>query len=146
MISLRPSTHADLLALHRIWRRAVEATHHFLSAPHLETISELVRDYYLPTTIFVLAVDANDQPVAFLGGEGETIEALFVDPDWFGKGVGRMLMQEALRRGPVLRLDVNEQNEKARRFYERWGFVVVGRSEVDGSGLPYPLLHLERRS
>lgn len=142
---LRPSTPADLPALHRVWRRSVEATHDFLAPEHLETLSEVVRDFYLPTTIFLLATDVNDQPVGFLGGEDGTIEALFVDPDWFGKGVGRVLMDEALKRAPVVKLDVNEQNAKARRFYERLGFVVVGRSETDGAGLPYPLLHLERR-
>jgi putative acetyltransferase len=145
MLSLRASTPGDLPALHRLWRRSVEATHDFLAPHHLETISELVRDYYLPTTIFLLAVDADDRPVGFLGGEGEMVEALFVDPDWFGKGVGRLLMEAALKRSQVLKLDVNEANDKARRFYERQGFVVVGRSDVDGSGLPYPLLHMERR-
>jgi putative acetyltransferase len=145
VITLRLSTHDDLPALHRIWRRSVEATHHFLTPAHLEMLSEIVRDYYLPTTIFLLAVDANDQPVAFLGGEGGTVEALFVDPDWFGKGVGRMLMTQALTRAPVLRLDVNEQNAQARGFYERLGFVAVGRSETDGAGLPYPLIHMEWR-
>ncbi|MGY0625916.1 MAG: GNAT family N-acetyltransferase, partial [Paraglaciecola chathamensis] len=40
------------------------------------------------------------------------------------------------------KVDVNEQNPKALGFYQRIGFKVVGRSELDGQGKPYPLLHL----
>jgi putative acetyltransferase len=37
---------------------------------------------------------------------------------------------------------VNEQNPAACRFYQACGFVVIGRSEVDDAGRPYPLLHM----
>ncbi|MNN83835.1 putative N-acetyltransferase YjaB [compost metagenome] len=39
-------------------------------------------------------------------------------------------------------LDVNEQNAQALGFYLHQGFEVVGRSETDGMGQPYPLLHM----
>ena len=39
-------------------------------------------------------------------------------------------------------LDVNEQNPQALGFYLHEGFEVVGRSQTDGLGQPYPLLHL----
>ena len=44
-------------------------------------------------------------------------------------------------KGPLL-LDVNEQNPQARVFYESLGFVVDGRSSVDSTGRPFPLLHM----
>ena len=37
---------------------------------------------------------------------------------------------------------MNEQNPRALGFYRRMGFEVVGRSELDELGNPYPLLHL----
>ena len=45
-------------------------------------------------------------------------------------------------------MDVNEQNVSAAGFYAHRGFEVVGRSETDEAGRPYPLLHLrlDRRS
>ena len=42
-------------------------------------------------------------------------------------------------------LDVNEQNPQAVGFYFKQGFEVIGRSEVDGMGQPYPLLHMRLR-
>ena len=41
-------------------------------------------------------------------------------------------------------MDVNEENQAARGFYEALGFVVVGRSPLDETGRPHPLLHLRR--
>jgi putative acetyltransferase len=40
--------------------------------------------------------------------------------------------------------DVSEQNPQAAGFSVRQGFVAVGRSETDGEGRPFPLLHLNR--
>jgi putative acetyltransferase len=39
---------------------------------------------------------------------------------------------------------VNEQNEGACAFYRKLGFRQVGRSELDDSGRPFPILHLAR--
>jgi len=51
-------------------------------------------------------------------------------------------VDHAKRGRPRLRTTVNEQNRLAVGFYERMGFRVSGRSPDDGSGRPYPLLHM----
>jgi putative acetyltransferase len=43
-------------------------------------------------------------------------------------------------------VDVNEENAAARSFYEALGFVLVGRSPLDDTGRPHPLLHLRREA
>jgi putative acetyltransferase len=45
-----------------------------------------------------------------------------------------------------LTAEVNEQNHAACRFYEACGFVVEGRSEVDDTGRPYPLLQVRLKA
>ena len=96
----------------------------------------------------VLHADA-PRPVGFMGCNWPRIEMLFVEPEYFGLGIGRMLLgharQRAMAESATLTLDVNEQNPAALAFYEHMGFVVTGRSPVDGQGRPYPLLHMEWR-
>lgn len=54
-----------------------------------------------------------------------------------------MLVRHGISLHPKMTTDVNEQNSQAVGFYERMGFRRAGRSEVDGEGRPYPLIHLE---
>lgn len=80
--------------------------------------------------------------VGFMLLSGQHMDALFIDPDVCGCGVGRMLVEHALSMAPELTTNVNEQNEQAVGFYKKVGFKVTGRSEVDDLGKPYPLLNL----
>lgn len=38
---------------------------------------------------------------------------------------------------------MNEQNPQASGFYRHYGFVITGRSPLDGQGNPFPLLHMK---
>ena len=69
-----------------------------------------------------------------MGLSDELIEILFVHPDEQGKGYGKQLMQYALHEKHIYKVDVNEQNEKAHRFYLHMGFQLIGRDETDPSG------------
>ncbi len=65
---------------------------------------------------------------------------LFVHPAWRGHGIGRRWLVYAIDVLGATTLDVNEQNEQALGFYLHMGLEVVGRSERDDFGKPYPLL------
>lgn len=67
---------------------------------------------------------------------------LFIDPDYRGKGLGKALLSYGVEHCQATAVDVNEQNPQAVNFYLKFGFKVIGRSELDGMGKPYPLLHL----
>jgi putative acetyltransferase len=141
MITIRKSTLADGMRVMEIWRRAVDATHDFLTARDRCDIETEVAAF-LPVAPLDLATDERDYPVGFMLLDDGHMEALFVDPDFRGSGVGRTLVEEAIRRHPDLSTDVNEQNLQAIGFYQRLGFERCGRSGVDGQGRPYPLIHL----
>lgn len=64
------------------------------------------------------------------------IDQLAVAPCAKGKGVASRLLAEARRLSPEgLRLDVNIDNPRAVRFYERENFVTVGEGLAAQSGL-----------
>lgn len=93
----------------------------------------------------VVARSAAGTPIAFMGIEGRRLEMLFVTPSERGQGLGRRLLAYGVEQFGVDALDVNEQNPQARGFYEHLGFEVAGRSELDGQGNPYPILHMRKR-
>lgn len=140
-ISIRASRRGDGSRVIQIWRRAVDATHHFLTPADRAAIEEMVRDF-LPEAPLWLAVDEADNALGFMLVDGGHMEALFVDPASHGRGVGRALVAHGLTLHPAMTTDVNEQNEAAVRFYEHMGFRATGRSALDAQGRPYPLIHL----
>lgn len=141
MYTLRESRPDDSTTLIDLWRRSVDATHHFLSAEDRKAIDAEVCDF-LPQTPVIVAVDESDKPYGFMLLNGSHLEALFIDPDVRGNGVGRQLLQYGLSRYKTLTTDVNMQNTQAVGFYKRMGFTETGRTEVDSQGRPYPLIHL----
>lgn len=144
--SIRPASAADHPTLLTLWERSVYATHEFLTADDIAFFRPLVAEALASGSLelWVLATDA-DAARGWLGIAGAHIEALFLAPEARGQGGGRQLVAHAQAlRGGALTVDVNEQNPAARGFYERLGFGVVGRSAVDGTGRPFPLLHMRR--
>ena len=141
LIPIRASRPEEAARLFEIWQAAVAVTHSFVAPDDLRLFARIVREEYLPNAGFWVAVDEQDRPLGFMGMSGTNVDSLFVDPEHIGRGLGRALMDHARTIAPGLSVDVNEQNEAAVGFYRRLGFRLVGRSEVDDNGRPYPILH-----
>ncbi len=135
---IRPSTQEDLPLLSEIWEEAVSVTHNFLSNSDFAEIKTRLPEYFDNSKVYIY--EENGALKGFLGITGDNIDMLFVRER--GTGIGTALLGFAVENG-ACRVDVNEQNHKARSFYGKHGFEVCGRSETDGSGMPYPLLHLK---
>jgi len=130
-----------------IWYRAVRLTHTFLSDSDLQFYRSIVQNGALKEVEIWVGRNEREEPTGFIGLEGTKIEMLFVDPECHGMGIGSRLIKHVQKlKGSTVQVDVNEQNEGACAFYKRFGFVQTGRSELDGSGKPFPLLHLEYRA
>ena len=140
---IRPSIPSDRDTLLDIWWRSARATHAFLTESDIESLRPAVRDYLASPDLelWTLCSDQS-QPIGFMGLADNHVESLFVAPDHLRRGAGRMFLAHARRLKGPLRVDVNEQNPEALKFYEANGFQVVGRSPVDDAGRPFPLLHL----
>ena len=143
-MTIRRGTPDDVPRALQIWRDAVDATHGFLTPEHRAEIDVMVAEQFLPNADLWLATDEAGRPVGFLVMDGGMIDALFVDPAVHGQGYGTRLLSKALELSPNATVDASEQATNALPFYLSRGFRVVGRSETDPQGRPYPLIHLAR--
>jgi len=136
---------SDFEELTRVWEASVRATHDFLPDSYIELLKNLVLTRYLDAVMLICTKDSSQRITGFAGVAAGKIEMLFIDPDHRGQGLGKKLLRYALEHLNAVELDVNEQNPQALGFYFKQGFEVIGRSEVDGMGQPYPLLHMRLR-
>ena len=90
----------------------------------------------------MIAINAEWEPIAFMGIAGERLEMLFLEPELRGSGLGRRLLTYGIEELGIRELCVNEQNPLAKGFYEHMGFVCFKRTKLDEQGNPYPLLYM----
>lgn len=131
----------DLPRLFDIWESAVRATHFFLTESDLQTLAPLVRAELSAFSPIYCVRDTDGNPFAFMGVRASKIEMLFVHAGKRGTGTGRLLVEFAIQTLGATAVDVNEQNSLAVGFYRHLGFCQVGRSPLDSSGNPFPILH-----
>lgn len=144
MIAIRLARPDEQARLFEIWHDSVRASHGFLAEEDFAFYAAMVRDEMLPGGTFWVAAGEGDRPLGFLEIEGDKVEALFVDPEHQGRGIGTALMAHAALLSPAaLTLDASDESG-AVAFYRRLGFVETGRSATDGTGRPYPLVHMRR--
>lgn len=132
----------------------MEASHEFLSPAEIDEIDQqLTVSRFFHQDDFILHRDDSGTIKAFvLVSETDTqthMEALFVDPECFGSGIGSQLVQrvveQARQKGhTAVLVDVNEQNPRAAQFYAKMGFKQYSRNELDDQGRAYPILLLSR--
>jgi putative acetyltransferase len=139
---ISPVAVGEIPRLVEVWEASARATHHFLTEADFQFFKPLVGDELAQLQTLLCVRDGDGQVVGFIGVEGDEVESLFIHPDWRGQGIGRRLLTYAIETLGAIRLDVNEQNDEAIGFYRRMGFVVAGRSEEDGLGRPFPILHM----
>lgn len=127
-----------------LWEASVRVTHHFLRETDIENLKPYVTEELASIKHLYVAVGVN-APTAFIGIQNEKIEMLFVLPQHLRKGIGKRLVDMAVKNHKVIFVDVNEQNPEARAFYEKLGFVEFGRTEMDEQGNPFPIIEMKRK-
>lgn len=125
---LRP-TPQDYDELLTVWEASVRSTHHFLAEKDIQFYKPLIREqYFLAVELYIIR-NEKEEIAAFMGLSDELIEMLFVRPDQQGKGYGKRLMEYAVHQKHIHKVDVNEQNGQACRFYQHLVFQVVSREK-----------------
>lgn len=135
-----PEYYAEMLD---VWENSVRATHDFISEKDIAFFKPIILEQAFPA-VTLRCVKANcGAIVGFVGVDQNKIEMLFVLNNMRGKGVGSLLLNYAVEQLSANSVDVNEQNPLAVGFYLHKGFKLVSRSELDGMGKPFPILHMK---
>jgi len=138
-ISLRPYRDADLESALDLWRRAWD-----MAMPEIDFSARLDwwRDRWnnelMPNNEVIVAEAAGKQ-VGFVVIDKRSgyLDQIVVDPEYWGSKAAKMLLDEARRISPRgITLDVNQNNERAIKFYERENFMQIGEGENMISGKP----------
>jgi ribosomal protein S18 acetylase RimI-like enzyme len=145
-VVVRPATSADLPRLGRLGALLVEVHHDFDPLRFLPTRDRTPADYanfmiaqLADPDVVVLVADDNGDVIGYaygavegydymsLRGPAGVVHDVIVDPEYRGRGVGRLLLEAALahlkaRGAPRVVLTTAEQNEAAQRLFTRAGF------------------------
>lgn len=138
---IRPYASDDLGDLLDVWYQASLIAHSFLPDEFFESERREIAERWLPMSETIV-YEADGRVVGFLSLIGDEVGAIFVDPERQGSGIGRALMDHARGSRTSLTLNVFEANHIGRRFYDAYGFDVVGRQLNEATGYPELRLRL----
>ncbi len=125
------------------WESSVRATHDFLSEEDIISIKPQVIEGAKYVSKLLCVRDKNGIIKSFMGIHDLKIEMLFVSNESRGNGVGKRLVEHAIKVLNVNYVDVNEQNPQAVGFYKHLGFKVFKKSELDEQGNPFSIFHMK---
>ncbi len=134
-------TEEVITSLVELWKKSVKASHEFLTETDIENLIPTVRDA-LKNINHLIIVRSSNEEIGFMGIEESKIEMLFISPEYFGHGLGKQLVKNAINDYGCMFVDVNEQNPKAENFYRRMGFKEFERTELDEQGNPFPIIKM----
>jgi putative acetyltransferase len=142
-MTIEAVTKTDYPELLAVWESSVRATHHFLAEADIAFFKPLIIGTYFDLVELRCVKNEQERIIGFSGVAGAELEMLFIHAEYRGKGVGTLLLQNAMQKMGVTKVGVNEDNVQALGFYQQFGFEVYDRSSLDGTGKPYPILHLK---
>ncbi len=138
-ISLRRYEPRDEDAAIALWLRTWQAAYPLIDfAARLAWWRDRWRNKLAPTAEIVIA-EAAGAVIGFVTVDPRTryLDQIVVAPERWRSGLGAALIDEARRISPAgLDLDVNTDNERAIRFYEKQGFSTTGAGVNPISGKP----------
>ncbi|MCB0613778.1 MAG: GNAT family N-acetyltransferase [Phaeodactylibacter sp.] len=123
----------DTEAILHTWYQASLLAHPFLDTAFLERERGNIREIYLPNTETWVYEDGG-RVVGFISMMGNEVGAIFLQPEYHGRGIGRQLMDRVAQIHEVLEVEVFERNAIGRAFYDRYGFKPIGAHRHEETG------------
>lgn len=124
-LSFAPFETAMIDVLVPMWRESFEYGVGIVDTHPIEQQRAHLIERVLPDHAVTVALEG-DRIVGFVASNAESVSQLFARVGCHGRGIGSALLRRA-KAGSAgsLRLYTFTRNERARRFYERRGFVAV---------------------
>lgn len=144
MLTKRKANKGDYRSIIEIWERSVKNTHDFLSEEDFNFYKKIIPENL--DSVDLTLWSENDELVGFSGLDHRELVMLFLDPNFIGKRYGSRILTWLVDNEGINRIDVNTQNEQAKKFYLNHGFEIESEDAVDGFGKPYPITHLVRKT
>ncbi|MCA9926278.1 MAG: GNAT family N-acetyltransferase [Anaerolineales bacterium] len=121
---LRKYQTEDLEDVLTVWATASAIAHPFLSTAFLAGERHNIATLYLPNSE-TWVWEAEGRAAGFISLLGNEVGGLFVDPALHRMGIGQALMDHARTLHGDLEVEVFKANLIGRRFYEKYGFVLM---------------------
>ena len=134
-MNIRQYKTSDLEAVLSSWESATRLAHPFMTDDFLAQERKNVAEIYMPNTdTWVAELDGN--VVGFVALMGNEIGAIFLQPNYHGKGIGKALMDKANELHSRLEVEVFKANAIGRKFYSRYGFELLEEKHHKPTGQP----------
>jgi ribosomal protein S18 acetylase RimI-like enzyme len=138
-ITIRQASAADAAAVADVYLASFKTTYDFPLAHTDDQVRAWIRDRVVPAGGTWVALEADGAVVGMMDVGAGDLSQLYVRPDRLGEGIGRRLLEIAKERSPDgLTLYTFQVNHRARRFYERHGFLAewFGDGSANEEGQP----------
>lgn len=133
MAVIREYTRDDDDAIVSVWEAASRIAHPFFTEDFIASERIAVREMYLPNTSTLVA-EEDGAVIGFTSMMGDELGAIFLEPTFHGKGVGRALMDATAKGRAFVDVEVFKNNPIGRAFYDRYGFREISRSTHEPTG------------
>ena len=123
----------DLDVVLDIWLQASIKAHDFVEPEFWKSQVENMRNIYIPASDSYVFVK-NSEVIGFYSLYENTLAAIFIYPEFQGRGFGKKLLSHAKQQRDVLTLSVYKENESSVQFYLSKGFGIVSERPDEHTG------------
>ena len=120
-VQIRQYKHSDLDSVLSSWERATRLAHPFMTDEFIAKERKNVAEIYLPNTD-TWVIEFDQEVKGFIALMGNEVGAIFLQPEFHGKGAGKTLMDKAQELHGDLEVEVFKENSIGRKFYSQYGF------------------------
>jgi putative acetyltransferase len=132
-VQIRQYKETDLEAVLSSWEIATRLAHPFMTDDFIAQERIKVAEIYMPNTdTWVVEIDGNVE--GFIALMGNEVGAIFLQPKFHGKGVGKALMDKAQALHGNLEVEVFRENAIGRKFYSHYGFELLEKKLHEPTG------------